>query len=85
MPAATATEWLTAAAIGTGAFAPGALLVVLTAGSDYKLPHVSLDPARAAAHRAHDAAEQTAQRARLQLVAWLLVLACHMEPEEGAR
>jgi hypothetical protein len=47
---------------------------------------VSLDPARAAAHRAHAAAEQAALKARVQLAAWLLVLACHLEqPQEGAR
>jgi hypothetical protein len=46
---------------------------------------VSLDPARAAAHRAHDAAEQAALRARLQLAAWLLALSCHLEMKEGAR
>jgi hypothetical protein len=83
MPAATATEWLTAAAIGTTTLPP-LWLVAHLAGRD--LPHVSLDPARAVAHRAHDAAEQAAQRARVQLVAWLLVLACHLEqPQEGAR
>ena len=85
MPAATATEWLTAAAIGTGSFLPIAAAVYF-AGSDFHLPHVSLAPARAAAHRAHDAAEQTALKARLQLLAWLMVLACHLEqPQEGAR
>jgi hypothetical protein len=83
MPAATAAEWLTAAAIGTTTLPPLWLAAHL-AGRD--LPHVSLDPARNAAHRAHDAAEQAAQRARVQLVAWLLVLACHLEqPQEGAR
>lgn len=82
MPAATAAEWLTAAAIGTGSFLPIAAAVHF-AGHD--LPHVSLDPARAAAHRAHDAAEQTALKARLRLAAWLLVLACHLETKEAAR
>jgi hypothetical protein len=83
MPAATAAEWLTAAAIGTGAFLPGALVIL---GLDHQLPRVSLAPARAVAHRAHDAAEHAALKARVQLAAWLLVLACHLEqPQEGAR
>jgi hypothetical protein len=83
MHAATAAEWLTAAAIGATTLPP-LWLVAHFAGRD--LPHVSLDPARAAAHRAHAAAEQAALKARVQLAAWLLVLACHLEqPQEGAR
>jgi hypothetical protein len=81
--AATAAEWLTAAAIGTATLPP-LWLVAHFAGHD--LPHVSLAPARAAAHRAHDAAEQIVQWARLQLLAWLMAVACHLEqPQEGAR
>lgn len=83
MPAATAAEWLTAAAIGTATLPPLWLAAHL-AGRD--LPHVSLNPARAAAHRAHDAAEHAAQRTRLQLEAWLLNLSWHlMQRREGAR
>ena len=85
MAAATAAEWLTAAAIGAGTYVPLAALVVASAGSDFHLPHVSFDPARAAAHRAHDTDEQAALRARFQLAAWLLFLACHLEMKEGAR
>ncbi|NUT07578.1 MAG: hypothetical protein HOV76_29320 [Hamadaea sp.] len=49
MPAATATEWLTAAAIGTGAYLPGALLIL---GLDHELPHLSHLSPTAALHRA---------------------------------
>ncbi|MFJ8049273.1 hypothetical protein [Streptomyces luteogriseus] len=84
MPAASAAEWLGAAAIGTGSFLPIAVAVHF-AGSEFHLPHVSLDPTRTAAHRAHDAAEQAALKARLQLLAWLMALACHLETKEGAR
>jgi hypothetical protein len=82
MPAATAAEWLTAAGIGATTLPP-LWLVAHFAGHD--LPHVSLGPARTAAHRAHDAAEHAALRARLQLAAWLLALSCHLEMKEGAR
>ncbi|NEE06906.1 hypothetical protein G3M58_10660 [Streptomyces sp. SID7499] len=85
MAAATAAEWLTAAALGAGAYVPLAALVVANAGRDFHMPHVSLDPARTAAHRAHDAAEHAALKARLQLAAWLLALSCHLEMKEGAR
>ncbi|MFE7232522.1 hypothetical protein ACFVAF_18050 [Streptomyces sp. NPDC057596] len=78
MAAATAAEWLTAAAIGTGAFVPGALLILsLDHDLTPRLPHVDLEPARAAAERA-------AQRARVRLAAWLLVLAWHLEEPKGA-
>jgi hypothetical protein len=82
MPAATATEWLTAAAIGTGAFLPIAA-ATFAAGRD--LPHVSLDPARHAAHRVHDAAEQAALKARLRMAAWLLAIAWHLEAKGVTR
>lgn len=86
MPAATATEWLTAAAIGTAGFVPGALLIL---GLDHdlrpRMPHLSLDQARTAAHRAHDATEQAALKARLQLAAWLLVIAWHLESKGATR
>jgi len=80
MPAATAAEWLTAAAIGTGSFL---LIAVAVHFAGHDLPHVSLAPARAAAHRAHDATEQAAQRARLQLAAWLLNLAWRLDHPRG--
>jgi hypothetical protein len=79
MPAATATEWLTAAAIGAGAYVPLAALVVASAGSDFHLPHMSLAPALDAAQRAHAAAEQAALRARLQLEVRLVDLAWHLQ------
>ena len=83
MPAATGTEWALAALLGVSAYAP---IVIAVRFADRDLPHVSLDPARAVAHRAQDVAEQAAQRARLQLLAWLMVLACHLaQPQEGAR
>ncbi|MFF7313381.1 hypothetical protein [Streptomyces sp. NPDC008137] len=84
MPAATATEWLTAAAIGATTLPP-LWLVAHLAGSDYQLPHVSLAPARAAAHRAHDAAEHAALKARVRMAAWLLVIAWHLETREATR
>jgi hypothetical protein len=75
MAAATAAEWLTAAAIGTGVF-PLFAAAVYAAHLDVQLPHVPWDKAR-------DAAEQAAQRARLQLAAWLMVLAYHLEQPQG--
>ncbi|MFD4968879.1 hypothetical protein [Streptomyces sp. NPDC058424] len=48
MAAATASQWLTAAAISTGLYLPGALLI-LALDHDLLLP---LALARAAAHRA---------------------------------
>jgi hypothetical protein len=74
MPAATATEWLTAAAIGTGAYLPGALLIL---GLDHELPHLSptaalhraiesgrYDPALIAVTNARHGARDAAERAR---------------------
>ncbi len=79
MNAATIPEWLTAAAVGTAAFVPGALLIL---GLDHdlrpRLPRVDVAPAVAAA-------DQAAQRVRLQLAAWLLALAWHLESGEAAR
>ncbi|MFJ9657578.1 hypothetical protein ACIRPR_06370 [Streptomyces griseoflavus] len=75
MAAATVPQWLTAAAIGAGALLPFAAAVTL---ADRDLPRVDVAPAVAAARRA-------AMRARLQLAAWLLVLAWHLEAGEGAR
>jgi hypothetical protein len=78
MAAATAAEWLTAAAIGTGVF-PLFAAAVYAAHLEVQLPHVPWA-------RARDAAEHGAVRARLQLAAWLMVLACHLEqPQGGAR
>jgi hypothetical protein len=74
MPAATATEWLTAAAIGTAAYVPGALLIL---GLDHELPRLPLapalrraiesgrlDPALIAVTNARHTARATADRAR---------------------
>lgn len=77
MPAATATEWLTAAAIGTSSFLPIAAAVLL-ADRDLHLPHVSLAGVE-------NAAEQAALKVRLALAAWLLVLAWHLESGEASR
>ncbi|MFJ5151447.1 hypothetical protein ACIQCF_07635 [Streptomyces sp. NPDC088353] len=57
MPAATASQWLTAAAISTGLYLPGALLI-LALDHDLLLP---LALARAAANRAR---QQLATAAR---------------------
>ncbi|MEU7381512.1 hypothetical protein AB0A91_16220 [Streptomyces sp. NPDC042207] len=79
MAAATATDWLTAAAFGIGSFIPGALLILaLDHDLTPRLPHVDLEPARAAAERA-------ARRARLTLATWLLALAWHLESRGAAR
>ena len=83
MSAANAAEWLAAAGIGVTTLPPLWLAAHL-AGRD--LPHVSLDPARAVVHRAHDAAEHAALKARLQLAAWLLLLSWHLDQRrEGVR
>ncbi|MFJ2717465.1 hypothetical protein [Streptomyces sp. NPDC087437] len=78
MPAATATQWLTAAGIGTAAFAPGALLIL---GLDHdltpRLPHVDLEPA-----------QRAAQQARTQVAAWLIAIAIASQleqPKEATR
>ncbi|MGW5123215.1 hypothetical protein ACWEQ7_03965 [Streptomyces sp. NPDC004069] len=60
MPAATATDWLTATAIGAGLYLPGALLI-LALDHDLLLP---LAVARAAASRAR---QQLAAAARSDL------------------
>ncbi|MFB6955533.1 hypothetical protein ACFCYB_00500 [Streptomyces sp. NPDC056309] len=57
MPAATATQWLTAAAVSAGLYLPGALLI-LALDHDLLLP---LALARAAAQRAR---QQLATAAR---------------------
>ncbi|MEV5168245.1 hypothetical protein AB0K66_26975 [Streptomyces werraensis] len=79
MSAASLPEWLAAGAVGTVLFVPGALLIL---GLDHdlspRLPHVDVASAVAAADRA-------VQRVRLQLAAWLLVLAWHLESGEAAR
>jgi hypothetical protein len=78
MSAATPAEWLAAAAIGTGAL-PLLAAAAIAAERDVHLPHVDLAPAAAAAERA-------AQRARLRLAAWLVILAWHLRlPQGGAR
>lgn len=79
MPASSASEWLTATAIGTGAFVPIAL-TILSTDHDLRprMPHVSLTPAV-------EVAERAVLRARLTVAAWLLVLAWHLEPQGGSR
>ncbi|PWI08360.1 hypothetical protein DIZ27_23260 [Streptomyces sp. NWU339] len=79
--AADPTQWLTAAAIGSALYLPGALLVVHLAARD--LP--SLDTARAVVDGIDAAAERAAQKARLQLAALLLLLAWHLETKEVTR
>ncbi|MGW5130395.1 hypothetical protein [Streptomyces sp. NPDC004135] len=81
MPAASGADWAVALVLGVSAYAP---IVIATHFADRDLPRVPLAPARAVVDRAHDAAEQTAQRARLRMAAWLLVLAYHLE-QGGAR
>jgi hypothetical protein len=79
MSAATAAEWLTAAAIGTAGFIPGALLIL---GLDHdlrpRMPHVNLAPVGAAV-------VDTGQWLRVHLAALLRLIAFHMEPQGGAR
>lgn len=77
MNAATATEWLTAAAIGTSTL-PLLAAAAAAAGSDWQLPHLSLAPAV-------ETAEQAVQAAGLRAAAWLLVLAWHLETREATR
>jgi hypothetical protein len=66
MNAATTAEWLDAAAIGAGAFVPGALLILA-------LDH-DLNPGHVPAVRA------TADRARLVLAVGVLLAAIHVDP-----
>ncbi|MEV5659835.1 hypothetical protein [Streptomyces flaveolus] len=79
MSPATSAEWLGAFALGTGAYVPGALLIL---GLDHdfrvRLPHVNVEPALVAA-------EQAAHRARLQLAGLLLLLAWHLNLGEATR
>jgi hypothetical protein len=75
MPAATATDWLTAAAIGTPPL-PRLAAAAFAADHDWHLPHVDVAPAAAAAERA-------AQWARLHTLALQLLLAWHLEPKEA--
>ncbi|MGN7137300.1 hypothetical protein [Streptomyces pseudogriseolus] len=74
MPAATATDWLTAAAIGTSVL-PLLAAAAVAADHDWHLPHLS--PAGVV-----DTAEHTAAQLRLHAVALLLLLAWHLEPKE---
>ncbi|MFJ1964860.1 hypothetical protein [Streptomyces massasporeus] len=79
MAAATAAEWLTAAAIGTGAFIPGALLILsLDHDLTPRMPHVNLAPVGAAVVDA-------GQWLRVHLAALLRLIAFHMEPQGGTR
>ena len=66
MHAATIPEWLTAAAIGTSAFVPGALLIL---GLDH-----DLHPGRTAAARS------IAARARTTVAVATLIAAIHINP-----
>jgi hypothetical protein len=75
--AATAPEWLTAAAIGTSTL-PLLAATAYAANRDLHLPHVGMAPAVAAAG-------QAIQRARIQLAAWLLLLSWHLQLEEATR
>lgn len=77
MNAASPTDWLTAAAVGTTTL-PLLAAAAVAADRDWHLPHVSLAPAAATA-------EQAVQAACLQAAAWLLVLAWHLGPKETAR
>jgi hypothetical protein len=73
MNAATTTEWLLAAAIGT---IPLPVLAAAVHFADRDLPHLSL-------HGAVNAAEHAAQWTRLQAVALLMFLAWHLQPKEA--
>ncbi|WP_442803444.1 hypothetical protein OG411_19145 [Streptomyces pseudogriseolus] len=75
MNAASVPEWLAAGAIGAVALLPFAAAVAL---ADRDLPRVDVAPAVAAVDRA-------AERARVQLAAWLLLLAWHLETRKGDR
>jgi len=73
MHAATASEWLLAAAIGT---TPLPVLAAAVHYADRDLPHLSL-------HGAVNAAEHAAQWTRLHTVHLLLLIAWHLEPKEA--
>ncbi|MGA5208979.1 hypothetical protein ACPCSB_04635 [Streptomyces pseudogriseolus] len=77
MNAASLPQWLAAGAVGAGTL-PLLAAAAVAANRDLHLPHVDVAPAVAAADRA-------AQRARVQLAAWLLLLAWHLETRKGAR
>ncbi|MCI4143018.1 hypothetical protein [Streptomyces sp. MMS20-AI2-20] len=77
MTAASLPEWLAAGAVGAGTL-PLLAAAAVAANHDWHLPHLPLDAVESAA-------EQAAQRVRLQLAAWLLVLAWHLESGEAAR
>lgn len=82
MNAATTPEWLTAAAIGTAGFVPGALLIL---GLDHdltprmpRLPHVDLTPVL-------ETAERAAAEARWQVAKARLVISWHLGPTGAGR
>lgn len=77
MSAATATEWLACAGVGTAAFVPGALLI-LALDHDLHLPHVDVQAVSAAVERARQATAR-------QVAAWLVALAWHITPTEATR
>ncbi|MFD8251944.1 hypothetical protein [Streptomyces werraensis] len=77
MSAASLPEWLAAGAVGAGTL-PLLAAAAVAANRDWHLPHLPVDAIESAA-------EQAAQRVRLQLAAWLLVLAWHLESGEAAR
>lgn len=79
MHAATASEWFTAAAIGSAGFVPGALLI-LSLDHDLRprLPRINVAPVGAAVVDA-------SQWLRVHLAALLRLIAFHMEPQGGAR
>ncbi|MFF5801632.1 hypothetical protein [Streptomyces albogriseolus] len=77
MNAASLPEWLLAGAAGVGTL-PLLGLAAYAANRDLHLPHLPVDAIESAA-------EQAAQRVRLQLAAWLLVLAWHLESGEATR
>lgn len=76
MPAATATEWLTAASIGTASFAPGALLILSLDHDFSPVTRLVLVPVRSAA----DAGGRAWARARLTVAALLLLAASQVSP-----
>lgn len=77
MNAASLPEWLAAGAVGVGTL-PFLAAAAYAANHDLHLPHLPVDAIESAADRA-------AQRVRMQLAAWLLVLAWHLESGEAAR
>ena len=73
MNAATPTEWITAAAIGTSTLP---LLALAAHCADRDLPHPSLNTV-------HETAAAASEWTRMQLAAWLLLIAWHIGPKEA--